>query len=423
MCRWCISSYKKNKGGLTMKKGKVVELRNTERRILVTHTDLDGVGCAVIYAKCFPQVEVYFAMPDDVNEVVMDVISNPHNEGIPVMISDLSVNEDVAAILNNRGKSELIDHHKTALGLTEKYQWALVDISLCATMLMYNVMSNMFNLSDYADFARMVDNYDRWGEGHGPCDKSADMSRLVWLLGQERFFKRFVAISSLKFSPVEESIIELDKERETKYIKESIDMVSINTDANGHQYGLLAADQYVSMLGSQLLKLIPQIEYVIMINFREDRAQLRSRGNVDVSELAKQMGGGGHRKAAGFPLKDTVVKTFLNCDPTKCEYIRQLEYQISEFEELVKGPVIDHHSGYIAGENPSEGTPVSMNMRGFHNGTKKEKISDGYQYKCSCGYKSYSWPQNDESIIYCPSCKKLYPAESDDRKIVGQKKV
>lgn len=105
----------------------------------------------------------------------------------------------------------------------------------------------------------------------------------------------------------------LEKEREERYLQESLGMVTHLVDAEGVSYGLIPADQYHSVLGHFLLDKFPQHEYVVMIDFRSEKASLRGRGNVHLGEMAEKVGGGGHKKAAGFQLSDSAAKLFINC--------------------------------------------------------------------------------------------------------------
>jgi oligoribonuclease NrnB/cAMP/cGMP phosphodiesterase (DHH superfamily) len=312
----------------TMSNKKVIPMRAKDKfpkRILFTHTDLDGVGCAVIYNKCFPNVQVYFTEPTEVDHDIAEVLSE-EDENVPVMISDLSVNEEIAQYLEQRGNAELIDHHFTAERLN-KYSWAMVEASLCATKLMFNVMEVRFMLSDYKLFSDLVDNYDRWGEGKGPTDQAKDMSRLCFLLGPELFLGRMVTNSSTKFSEAENFLISIDKLVEARYIEESIQKVIGLVDPQGNSYGLLAAERYTSALGNAILQRIPNIEYIILLDYRRDRVHLRSKGKVDVGELAKRCGGGGHHRAAGFPMRQGAFKTFTACDGD-CELVQNLKAQL-----------------------------------------------------------------------------------------------
>lgn len=318
-----------------MKKSNVINL-NRERRVLFTHTDLDGVGCAVIYAKCFPQVEVYFVDYNEVNETIMDFIVKNHQDMPHIMITDMSVNDDVATLLNETGKVDLVDHHGTAKWLMDKYPWAYVSTDNCATKLLYDILSQTHHIEDYEPFVELVDNYDTWGHGTQPTEQAKDLSRLLYIIGKERFYKRFVLQATTHLSDVEESFLQIDKEKESQYINESIALCNILEDAQGYTYALLAADQYVSNVGHAVLQHYPDIEYVIMLDFRNEKASLRGRGNVDLGVMCKQIGGGGHKKAAGFPMSQSAVKLFLSCDPETCPHINNL---LQQMELMIGGEI------------------------------------------------------------------------------------
>ena len=63
--------------------------------------------------------------------------------------------------------------------------------------------------------------------------------------------------------------------------------------------------------GAMLVKIgasIEGVEFSIFLNEKEDnliKINLRSKHNLKVNEIAKQFGGGGHEKAAGFVIEDS----------------------------------------------------------------------------------------------------------------------
>ena len=278
-------------------------------KILVTHIDLDGVGCAVLYMKAFPGTQVYFTEYDKVNELLAELITEAHWAS-DITITDMSPSAEMAEVLHRRGNVSLIDHHPTALYLMDKYPWAVVDPAHSATRLVYEMLAGSHYMSDYEEFAKTVDNYDMWGHGQGPTETAKKLNDLLWSMGQERFLKRFVMQSSIALSPTEDMILLLEHERKVKYIDEAIPQVNILTDQHGYKYGLVAAELYSSQLGNDILANYAELEYVIMLNFLKDKASLRGRGNLDMGEMAKALGGGGHKKAAGFPLEQSALKYF-----------------------------------------------------------------------------------------------------------------
>ena len=69
-----------------------------------------------------------------------------------------------------------------------------------------------------------------------------------------------------------------------------------------HKCMLSFADRYQSALGNKLCNIKDYINMSVMINIDEGIVSLRSIGDIDVGEIAKQYGGGGHINAAGFKL-------------------------------------------------------------------------------------------------------------------------
>lgn len=101
---------------------------------LFTHTDLDGVGCAILAYLVFGKenVDVEYCNYDDVNEKVEKFWKHVGDaEYDAVYITDISISEDLAEqITAHTGvrKWHLFDHHATALGLN-KYDWCEVRVN------------------------------------------------------------------------------------------------------------------------------------------------------------------------------------------------------------------------------------------------------------------------------------------------------
>lgn len=78
----------------------------------------------------------------------------------------------------------------------------------------------------------------------------------------------------------------------------------------GHPFQAVNSSLYQSELGNELAKSSPdKIGLVYYIDGQSMRCSIRSIGDVDVNEIAKRFGGGGHKNAAGFeiPIKDGKV--------------------------------------------------------------------------------------------------------------------
>jgi oligoribonuclease NrnB/cAMP/cGMP phosphodiesterase (DHH superfamily) len=286
----------------------------------ITHNDLDGIGCAILMEKVFPEVKTFPIDYRELPKVLPRVLEKAKMN--QVYITDIALTEELAKLCDDHGKVQHVDHHISSKKVSDKYPWSLFDVNNCATYLLWKMLSQYANLEDYKEFVELVDNYDTWGHGTQPTEKAKDLNRLLKMLGPDVFAQRFKHKSSVKFNDVEEAIINVDKHMEERYLQEAITYTQAMRDKDGNIFLLVAAEQYTSSLGNYLLQQFEEAEYVVILDMLHDKASLRSKGKVNVADLAKACGGGGHAKAAGFLMNDTAVKAFWRCN--SCEFRAQL---------------------------------------------------------------------------------------------------
>jgi len=282
----------------------------------ITHNDLDGIGCAILMEKVFPEVKTFPIDYRELPKVLPRVLEKAKMS--PVYITDIALTEELAKLCEDHGKVQHIDHHTSSKKVSDKYPWSLFDVNNCATYLLWKMLSQYANLEDYKEFVELVDNYDTWGHGTQPTEKAKDLNRLLRMLGPEVFVSRFKAKASVDFNSIEEAIINTDKNMEERYLQEAITYTQAMRDKDGNIFLLVAAEQYTSSLGNYLLQQFEEAEYVVILDMLHDKASLRSKGKVNVADLAKACGGGGHAKAAGFLMSDAAVKAFWRCN--SCEW-------------------------------------------------------------------------------------------------------
>ena len=75
------------------------------------------------------------------------------------------------------------------------------------------------------------------------------------------------------------------------------------TDINGYTATVVFAEAYASELGNSIIS-DGIADYVILINPQQKKISLRSRSEVDIRCIAEENGGGGHKNAAGFSIKN-----------------------------------------------------------------------------------------------------------------------
>lgn len=265
--------------------------------LLITDTDLDGVGCAVLFSIINPANKVYFHEHGTSEQKIVDIVDQWPWEY--VFITDLSISQELATYLNRRGNVNLFDHHKTSLELSKTYDWAFVNTNYCATYIFYHFLSTVCDLRTYQEFVRLVNDHDLWLHQD---PRSRQLARLLDLFGRKYFIFRIVSAPNRFFLPFETVILESTDEKIREYL-ESVKVI-ILTDEEGYMYVLAIAEKYTSELGEYLLNKYQECSYVVILklDINSVSVSLRSRGDFDVSEIARRYGGGGHKAAAGFRL-------------------------------------------------------------------------------------------------------------------------
>lgn len=304
---------------------------------LFTHTDLDGVSCAVMASMAFdPQpedLEIAYVHYQNVNQILLDFIeeAKKFEETVRVHITDICPEDDAGKEIcaeldrlstDKKIKLFLCDHHDTSAWVKE-YSWAWHDVhdEMCGTKLYTDFLRRSGKTFSKAadEFAECVCVYDNWLLDHPLRPRSEDINRYLWFVGFGKFVHAFSHDPAADLSLVPSAIIEQLKRNEKSYIKKAIDKQCVGdfvlTDREGKKYCMLVADKHVSQLCHAALDQFEELDYAMNLNPIHDKVDLRSRkGRVDVSKIAERLGGGGRQATAGFqmPLKNVLKLALKN---------------------------------------------------------------------------------------------------------------
>lgn len=286
---------------------------------LFTHTDLDGVGCYIALVMAGYDVDVTYCSYDDVNEKVSDILCD-HLAYDRILITDISVNEDVANKLDLIDyKVDLIDHHATAEWLN-KYEWANVASlnekgKTSGTSMVYDIFCKGSDNMSLDDFIEKVRRYDTWEWKNIYNDEEAlHLNDLFYLLEKEKFASDMIKKLTNEediFSDSDLTILEVSRNTKRKYIEKKMNNL-IFTVAGPYNIGLVIADSNISELGNAICEKYRNVDIAVMIS--HDSISLRTiKDEIDVGKIAKRFSGGGHKAAAGMPLnKESVSDLFFN---------------------------------------------------------------------------------------------------------------
>lgn len=292
---------------------------------LFTHTDLDGVGCAILSKIAFKNCDVDYCDYNDINEKVVEFVNGKGLAFNKCFITDISVSETTADFIdkmyyaNRCCPVKLFDHHATEKRLNSR-QWCKVDElspnkeKTCGTEMFYNYLlsegylkeKSPAYLSRVQEFVEYVRQYDTWdwslmGEAGLISKQINDLFDIYsyfdftdWCLNKFEKEEPFG-----KFSEMDKFLLTREQKTIDNYAA-SKDKLMQTAYLGKYKCGFVFADRYISEVGHKLCDLHPDIDVVVLINMNGRVSYRSQREDIDLGkDLASLFGGGGHGGAAG----------------------------------------------------------------------------------------------------------------------------
>ncbi len=288
---------------------------------IITHTDLDGIGSAaaavVASGRSSTDYTVLYAEPYNLHEVLRDIIS--HVEGGDLLvIADLGPNKDSfeesLSLLKSAAEKgvfiEWYDHHIWLESEIEAAKRAGVDIvvdrSTCATGVVAKYMPDKRGIeppSFLFELVKAVCAADLWVWDHPLAPKLFRVADSRYEEGKEAWRNKLVEkfVNGVMWDEELEKMLEeyvnLELENYSKILK--------TVYVEGPPCRVVAVYKERgppsnSIIGASLLSRFNSDIAVILRS--NGGISLRSR-NVDVQQVARELGGGGHPRAAGAKIK------------------------------------------------------------------------------------------------------------------------
>lgn len=296
---------------------------------LITHNDLDAVGC-VILGKLAYGDNLHYTLCDysNIAETVAAIMADD-SQCEEVHITDISVPYEMAKEINDTKTNYwLHDHHKSAVSLND-FEWCNVqthihkyntDIMTAGTELYYEwlVSRGLLTRTNHLDnFVAAIRDYDTWRwKDMGPNGALSDsLNILAYELSFPKFIYKFYSqLNENKFSLSDTDYIIINgyHKRETDTVNRKEKEMKI-VSYRGYNVGLVYADTHVNAVGNDLCTRHPEVDLVMIVNCGKGTASFRTvKDDVDVSVLAKELGGGGHKSAAGAVISPTMAVDIFN---------------------------------------------------------------------------------------------------------------
>lgn len=277
---------------------------NNMERILITHTDLDGAGCAILFKRQYPDIEIRYHDYDTIDEVSEDIWDR-RDEYDAIYFADITPNEEYGRKMVGDPKFILIDHHITREYLRDLSDRPNIvyDTAYCATYLTAKYLSEyVTQYEEQKAFILAVDAYDTWKLDSKYRIYGLKLNLLFNYYGMERFIEEFACMD--KLTDEKYIILKVLQKMDRDYLAEKLRQGRIKTDKAGNTY----FEVHVAEKGGHIGVLVddpdfpPEARYVKTINLNDLTVGLYAK-DFDVSEIAKAHGGGGHPGASGYQIE------------------------------------------------------------------------------------------------------------------------
>lgn len=219
----------------------------------------------------------------------------PNVTGLDVFIVDFSFSRDDLLRMNDQAKSlVVIDHHKTAQAELDDLDFCIFDIDKAGCILTWEYL---FPDTSPPELFFYLQDRDLW---QWKLPQSQEVSAAL------RSYKPFFDVWQEFMTPASIKKLKAEGAAIVRYQQRHIEMVLAQKmeyiNIGGYKVPCANSTHLISELGNEMAKGQP---FAALYFDTDDKRvfSLRSTDEgIDVAEIAKKYGGGGHRNAAGFTI-------------------------------------------------------------------------------------------------------------------------
>jgi oligoribonuclease NrnB/cAMP/cGMP phosphodiesterase (DHH superfamily) len=301
--------------------------------IFMTHCDLDGVGCYLIYKTYIEPIAnlsiIEICDRPDIQDYDFDIYSPK----TILLFTDISpVSREQYDKLSEKFKIIIVDHHKSARDfLGENLENYYYDETKCGAKLFFDIIRQETRVKKViAQFVELVNTFDLYQTDSLLWKQAHDLSNIMygyvnWAIqdtqtGLEKYEKfidaqydKFLTSKQFFLNVYEQSMARKAEDKEKRYFIEAKRIMKIRTDSLGNLYGYTEAKSKVSWIAHLILKENTKLDYlVIRSTFKDRKDTITTRvslralegSNADCALIAERYEGGGHKFASSCEFKD-----------------------------------------------------------------------------------------------------------------------
>lgn len=328
----------------------------------ISHNDLDGYASTLLtqYAATLSKdisIEIMNIMPHRLMPTLNDIISDSVNYDL-IIITDLAISKNVIDLINNSGISDIVmvfDHHELDKSIkTIPKNFTIRKVSpqgydTCATEIYYQWLVSEDNdtglsltpnrhMNHFVNTVRTYDTYEFKKKGKDPEYVSQlniiDAPRLnvLFHIIDHRDFGVYIhkymsgAIPISDFTRGRNSqisyatLIDNENAKNQRYVDAALKRMSIIpfkatllVDGKRQQFdyccGIVFAERNGPIIGNAACELNDNIDFCAVVSHNQI-SFYTNHPDVDVSAIARALGGGGHHDASGFSIPYDMSKIF-----------------------------------------------------------------------------------------------------------------
>jgi len=274
---------------------------------LLTHCDLDGIGCGVLINDSFPDANVHFCSHRDIDKNIQRI-----TEDTILFIADIFPHEDKSIKhLNNMAVPIFFfDHHPGAVKelkrLYNVVQGSVVNLNYCAAVLLRNFL---YRREDkFQELVHHINDFDA-NPNRNPNSIGFKLNLIMREIGIGKMYNMLKDQAAFHWRTDFDDILKIVNKKKNNVLKKAKEIEINNTHIIRNKNIVIFSDYQFIKFSNEIIERENNIDLYVFINDGELAFRKGQSYSIDCQKLAEHFNGGGHPYAAGAPKPDHLLNS------------------------------------------------------------------------------------------------------------------